>query len=295
MIKKFFKFFIYISLVFLVIALYRADYLKIPKIYSLYFMALAVLFCFAGFLADALAWGKALCVYKYRKVSFLSSIVSMGLSIFGKYIPGKIWVIAGRAAYIASKYNYSFRELSSISFNAQFVFLWAGLLVGAIGILSFGNIDYWGELVLLFWLGLSLIIFTRIFHNIFIKLFKLIIGKDIELPGISIKKISRIIVYFFLPWLLWSAGFYFLAESLTENSLNPLIGVGFPLAATFGVIAVVMPGGLGVREGVITGFLVLAGLSPENALIISITSRLWYLLGEFFIFLLAIIIKRVKT
>ncbi len=289
--KKAFNIFIYLSLVFLIYALYRADYLVIPRIFNLVYLIIALLLCFAGFIADAFAWRKALKVYDFEKASFNDAISGMGLSIFGKYIPGKIWVIAGRAAYISNKYKYAFNSVSAVSFNAQFIVLWTGLFVGALGIIIYGNIDYWGELVLLFWLGLSLIIFTKWFRQIVIKLFYLLFKKKIELPEISALKNIKIIPYYFLPWLFWCAGFYFLAGSLSPDTVNPLVGVGFALGSTFGVLAVVVPGGIGVREGVLTGFLVLSGMSLELAVAISLASRLWYLCGEFFIFLYSVILK----
>jgi glycosyltransferase 2 family protein len=290
-VKKAFNIFIYVSLIFLVYALYKADYLVVPKIYNYSHLSIAIILCCAGFISDAFAWKKALHSYNYNKASFNDAVSGMGLSIFGKYIPGKIWVIAGRAAYISNKYDYSFKNISAISFNAQFIVLWTGLLVGAIGIFSYGNINYWGELVLLFWIGLSLIIFVKWFQDILVKMFSFVFRKKIELPQISASKNLSLIPYYFLPWLFWCAGFFFLAESLTYESVNPLIGVGFALGATFGVFAVIVPGGIGVREGVLTGFLVLTGISLEIAVTVSLASRFWYLFGELFIFLYSMIIK----
>lgn len=288
--KKAFNIFIYISLIFLVYALYKADYLVVPKIYNYFYLFIAIILCFVGFIFDAYAWKKALNSYKY-KASYNDAVSGMGLSIFGKYIPGKIWVIAGRAAYISNKYDYSFKSISAISFNAQFIVLWTGLLVGAIGIISFGNINYWGELVLLLWFGLSLVIFVKWFQDILVKSLSFTFGRKIDLPQISASKKLFIIPYYFLPWLFWCAGFFLLAESLTYESVKPLIGVGFALGATFGVFAIIIPGGIGVREGVLTGFLVLSGISLEVAITVSLASRFWYLFGEFFIFFYSMIIK----
>lgn len=61
----------------------------------------------------------------------------------------------------------------------------------------------------------------------------------------------------------------------------------FPLSVCFGIIAIILPGGLGLREGIIIGYLVLAGLDTEQATTISFLNRLWFIAGELFIFLLA--------
>jgi uncharacterized membrane protein YbhN (UPF0104 family) len=66
--------------------------------------------------------------------------------------------------------------------------------------------------------------------------------------------------------------------------MDPAVGAGFPLAASLGVLALVAPGGLGVREGVIVAYLGLAGIPAMEATTISIASRLWFLGGELIFF-----------
>ena len=76
-----------------------------------------------------------------------------------------------------------------------------------------------------------------------------------------------------------------LAASLTETDIAWSVGLGFPLAATLGIMAVIAPGGLGAREGVLVGYLMLAGVPLAEATTISLASRLWFLVGEAFIFI----------
>ena len=95
-----------------------------------------------------------------------------------------------------------------------------------------------------------------------------------------------IIPFFFFTWIFWCIGFYFFVSSIVDDVIFPYIGLGFSLATTLGVVAVIAPGGIGVREGVLVGFLTLSGMTVENATTVSVASRLWYLCGEIFIFLL---------
>ncbi len=60
---------------------------------------------------------------------------------------------------------------------------------------------------------------------------------------------------------------------------------------SFGVLAIILPGGLGVREGIIVAYLTLAGLDVETATTISFMNRLWFISGEVFIFLLSSILR----
>jgi len=51
-------------------------------------------------------------------------------------------------------------------------------------------------------------------------------------------------------------------------------------------MALIAPGGLGAREGVMIGYLIFAGIPAIEATTIAVVSRLWFLLGEIFIFIL---------
>ena len=47
-----------------------------------------------------------------------------------------------------------------------------------------------------------------------------------------------------------------------------------------------------MREGILTGFLTIAGLDLPLATTIAVASRLWFMMGEFFIFSLALILEK---
>ncbi|MDD2198419.1 MAG: lysylphosphatidylglycerol synthase transmembrane domain-containing protein [Bacteroidales bacterium] len=286
--KKWFKYFVYISLVFLILALIKADYLKIPLIHNYSLIALSIICVFLGFFMDAFAWQMTLKAYGYKKVNTQQALASMGLSIFGKYIPGKIWLIMGRSAYIAKKHNISEKDTASISLNAQFISLWMGLLLGAIGFLFIGTKALWAELSLLLWIALSLILFSRMFHNLTSFLIKKIFRKEVSIPSLSIKNVIKVLPWFFLNWLCWCFGFYFLVQSLSIDVVAPVTGLIFALAGTLGLLAIIVPGGLGVREGIVAAMLIMAGLNEVLAVSISVASRLWFLSGETFIFLLGL-------
>lgn len=287
--KKYFKYFVYISLIFLIVALIKADYLVIPYIHNIGLLALSIVFVCIGFFFDSFAWKKTLNIYGYKNVSTSEAIASMGLSIFGKYIPGKIWLIMGRSAYIAQRHNLSEKDTTSISLNAQFISLWVGLLMGSTGLWLIGSKDYWAELTLLLWLMLSLLLFSRVFHNMFTGIVKKIFKKTLSIPSLSISNVFKTLPWFIINWLSWCAGFYLLTQSLSPNIVGPEIGFVFALAGTLGLLAIIVPGGLGVREGIVVALLLLAGFDETLAISISISSRLWFLIGEIFIFLLGLL------
>ncbi len=289
--KKYVNLFIYISLIFLMIALYKADYLKVPVIHNYFAVVISVLLLFGGFVSNALQW-KVILSGSGIKLPSSNAIVSVGLTIFGKYIPGKIWLVVGKAAYVSSMTGAPVSSISLVSLNNQFITLWVGLTLGFIGIMGIGGLHLWGWITFGFWLLLTLLIFSPIFHSTINKLVKLVIKKEVKLPYINFVNVLAILPVFFVTWLCWSAGIYFLVWGLSGEPTTLWNAFAFPLAGSLGIIAVISPGGLGVREGIMTGYFTLAGMDTTLAVTITVMARLWFLLGEIFIFLLSLILKK---
>jgi len=289
--KHWYKYFVYLSLLFLAVALYHADYLKVPKVVSFPAVLASLVFLFLGFTSSAVAWKKILTKSNYH-VELSDCLAGSGLSIFGKYIPGKIWTVIGRAAYITEKRHYSLGELSTISLNAQFIDLWIGLILGAIGLFLLCEFGLWLVMILFLWVVLTFVIFGKLAHGSAERLIKILLQKDIKIPSLTFKSTISVMPWFVLNWVFWSIGFYILVMSLTAIDVPWSVGLGFPLACTLGIMAVITPGGLGIREGVMVGYLTLAGIPVTEATTIAVASRLWFLAGDTFIFILGWVVHK---
>lgn len=289
--KNWFRYIFYASLIFLVIALVRAEYLVIPAIHDPGKLIFSLLLLFAGFLLNALAWSRLLGHTPYR-VGDREGIASHGLSIFGKYIPGKFWVIMGRAEYLALRGGHSRKDLASLSLDAQFIALWAALLLGTLGMFLVGGARLYGIGVLTLFVLLSLMIYTPLFHRLAEWLLSRIFRTPVTVPRLPFAKVVRTMFWYLVNWTAWSLAFWLLAGSLVEGSLPVSIAPAFALGGSIGILSIFAPGGLGVREGVLTAYLSLAGLALQDATTIAVASRLWFLAGEVFIFLVAVLLDR---
>lgn len=283
--QKWFKYFIFLSLAFLLIALYRANYLKVPIIYSYTSVGISFLLLGAGFIVNGLSWKAVLAQSEY-KASGEASIAGFGLSIFAKYIPGKVLVILGRAGYIATRYTYPMGKLSALSLSTQFIALWMGLTMGTLGLFVVGGFDQWKWLILSLWLFLTVVVFSKVLHGLLEKAVKVILKKNIHIPTLDTVSSIKVLPWFAAFWALWSAGFYFLVQGTYPHEVPFAIGLALPLSVALGIMAAIAPGGIGIREGFLSAFLVLAGFELADATTISVTSRLWFLIGESFIFIL---------
>jgi uncharacterized membrane protein YbhN (UPF0104 family) len=280
-----------VSLVFLVVALYKANYLNVPKIFSVFNLSVSFLFLFAGFCLKAVVWKKVLEKSNYH-IGLDKCLDGFGLSIFGKYIPGKIWMVMGRAAYITEKSDLSLGALSAVSLNMQFIAVWVGLVFGLIGIALLDGWHLWGWLILCLWIFFSIIVFSNFAYVKFVHLLKVILRKEITIPKLTLKPTLSVMPWFVAYWMCWAIGFYMLVASLIGTDVPWSVGFAFPLAATLGIITFISPAGLGTREAIMVGFLTLAGIPLVEATTVAVASRLWFLGGDIFIFLFGWVVHR---
>ena len=283
--KTWHRYLVYVSLAFVAGVLYSFDYLRIPDIDSYGILALSFVPQLVGFTFVVASWN-VLLTRSGCPVRFFEGLAALGLAILGNYVPGKVWLIVGRAGYIANRCGYPLGKVSVLSLHAQLIALWTGLLLGGVGAFAVGGLRIWGPLILLMWLVLTLTIFSRHVHGLVAKLIGKIVRRHLSIPLLSLRSAGIAAVWALLAWLCWSAAFYLFLLSLGLGGVSPADGLAFPLAATLGIIAVIAPGGLGAREGVLVAYLVLAGQSVADATTVAVAARLWFLAGELALFVI---------
>jgi len=285
--KKVFNILLFLSFVFLFIYLVRQDYI-IPRVLDTGALVWSFVLLFVGFYTSTFSWKVALGSHSLKH-SMRETLVSHGLSIFAKYIPGKIWVILGRASYLSDD-KTGLKNRSFISFMEQAIYLWAGFLISSIPTIIFYRFHWISYLVLAIILGLTLFLFLEPIHKFTIGLIQRILKKELDVPLVRLRQSLPIIGTVSLIWLAWTAGFYLFMKAFSPD-ITPVMMFAFPLSVCFGLIAIILPAGLGLREGIIIGYLTLAGLDVETATTISFVNRLWFISGEVFIFLLALLFR----
>ncbi|MCD4735919.1 MAG: flippase-like domain-containing protein [Bacteroidales bacterium] len=289
--KKAFNILLYLSLLFLFIYLYRLDYFSFTGLkWNTSLIVVSTLLLWTGYYLSSLSWWNIL---RKHEINIGSSIatVSHGLSIFAKYIPGKIWVILGRAGYVA-RYGFSLKSCSFLSMKEQLLYVWLGLFISAIPMLFFYGLTLFTLFVLGILLFFTFFLYSKKFHFWLLSILSKITRKSWDIPFVSFRDNLNIIGLILVYWLVWLFAFYFFVRSFYPDA-GFEIAFAFPLSVTLGLLAIVFPGGLGVREGIMVGYMTLGGIPVETATSISIYARLWFISGEIFIFLLALIIKAV--
>ncbi len=118
--KRIFNIVLLASFIFLIIFLVKQEYI-IPRIEHPWYMVISFLLLFAGFYVSTNSWKTALASHGI-KCSGQEALISHGQSVFAKYIPGKIWVILGRAGYISND-RKELKERAFVSLKEQLIYL----------------------------------------------------------------------------------------------------------------------------------------------------------------------------
>jgi uncharacterized membrane protein YbhN (UPF0104 family) len=266
------------------------DYLQFEVVSFNYgWLALSAFLLWLGFVLSTFAWRKALNLHGIE-ISRRMAVVSHGLSVFAKYIPGKIWVILGRASYVAKK-SFKVSDLSYISLKEQLLYILLGLLISFVPTLIYFKTDYWPLIVFVTIVGLGAVLFLNPIHDLSERILTFLFKKPFSLPRLSFQLSIRLSGSVLLYWAAWTTAFYTFMLSITSEA-TLLHSFAFPLSVCYGVLAIIMPGGIGVREGIMVGFLIATGVSTELVIAISVISRLWFMSGELFLFLLAFVISK---
>ena len=223
-------------------------------------------------------------------------------SNLGRYIPGKVWQLAGLAAFMrGTGRSGSVALVSALVF--QIVVLVSGI---AAALLTLGNRigDAFGGSILLpvgLAVALALILHPEALRRATAALAKLLredgpaVSSVIERERSTGGAYSWMLgVALLLAWWVYGAGLWFLVAGVSEapvSDIRTLTGV-FAASYVAGYLSIVTPGGLIVREGAMTLLLTAATPLPAAAAVgIAVLARLWTIVSELAAFGIAVLLR----
>lgn len=230
----------------------------------------------------------------HSNIKFGSAITCYLYSILGKYIPGKVFMLAARIPTYEEQ-GVPMRK-TTICFLLENVctMLGAGFLF-LLSLFFFPNdllSDYlWAVVVFI-------VVFIVCINPKIINFFLRMLGKlmkkdDMEIP-FSYFQMLKVVFLFVLNWLIVGTGFYLLTCSIYPVPASQWLYVGgvYGLSVIIGLISLFAPSGIGVREGImILGFNLI--MPEEYSVVISIVSRLWITIAELILILGAFIVNQI--
>ena len=262
--------------------------------------ALAILTLVAAYITASQGWRTILHGFGHN-IRLHESFRVVYLANLGRYIPGKIWQVIGMVG-LAKEVNVpaktslaSFALVQAYALPASFLlvllFLGGADLPASLAVYS--NIVY-------IFMAVVFLLFLGLFFwpdgldwalNRILKLFK---QEPVSYKP-SLQNRIAIFIWYLVTWLLFGLSFHFFLKALIAE---PALGIWFTTGAyiaayNLGYIAIISPGGLGVREGVMT--LLLAGsLGQPVAASIALIHRVLITIAEAVMSLLALLTYKLK-
>ncbi|WP_302627043.1 lysylphosphatidylglycerol synthase domain-containing protein [uncultured Eubacterium sp.] len=290
---------IFLILVAIFLAKYFID--NIDDIRSLDFkmdwkiFVLSMLFYFIYKITLASLWHYI--TYKNNaSIKFKDAIICYLYSILGKYIPGKVFMLAARIpAY--EKQGVKMRKVTVCFLLENVCTLLGAAFLFLLSLFFFPN-DLLNKYQ--FMTIILIIVFFICINPKIINWGLRIVGKvmkkdDMEIP-MNYLDMIKIVVMFIGNWLIVGIGFYMLVASIYPVPISQALYCGgiYGLAAIIGILAIFTPSGLGVREGIIAVGLALI-MPNEYVVIVSIISRLWATIAELILIFFAFIINKIMV
>lgn len=295
--------------VILVIVVFYFVYIQFSKYWTesisydwsidFYLLFLSILLHLLTFILFSYVWSVLIKAFGF-KVKLKHAFKIGYITNLGRYIPGKIWPVMGMS-YLAKQLDIS-EENSIVSWIVALIFtLPSAFMASLVCFLSspevfsdsfIGFMDWTMYLtaLIIFIISIFLIIIpNKIFAvvNVILKRF------NRPIIDLKINFKTAIFVYFgyFLCWLVYGFSFWLFLLSISNISDIPMIpSIGaFIIAYQMGYLAFFAPGGVGVRELVLTTVLI-PYLGPIAAGV-SIAARIWNMITEIIAAVIAYFIK----
>jgi len=254
-------------------------------------LIISFVFLFINFLLFVEGWRRI--IHRLGdKICFRNAFWIMSSTQIAKYVPGGIWFALGRV-YMGRIENLK-EEIVALSVVVEtgLTFL-VGILLFLVSIILTQKqmLTHYLFVVPIF-LVFLVVIYPPVLNSIMnhaLKFFK----KPKMTLNVSFLQVLQLSIYFVGLWLAQIIGFYYLI-----NTIYPISGsVLFSLASAYslswmtGFVVIFAPGGLGVREGMMT--LLLSPILPTPlAIAITFIARVWITIFEIIIFFIGLLVKK---
>ena len=230
------------------------------------------------------------CSIKYEK-----AVTSYLYSILGKYIPGKVFMLAARLTY----YKEEEAPLSKVTvcfFIENVCTLLGAAMLFIVSLFFFPNelLENYKWLTLLLIAAFFVCIHPKII-NFVLRLIGKIFKKNLVIP-MKYSQMLKVVLLFIGNWLIVGFGFFILTKSIypaAEWSQMLYCAGIWGVSAIMGILAIFAPSGLGVREGIIVAGLMLI-MPQSDAMVISVVSRLWQTIPELLLVTMAFVYSRIR-
>jgi len=227
-----------------------------------------------GYLGSALLWGRMVRELGGPPLGGFTSVRIYMVSNLGRYLPGKVWQIAGMAL-LARRMGVTPAVSAGAAILGQGVALAGASVVGAVAFAGAeGQLRWLGLGLLLGVLGFLLVtgvpvLFQRLVHTAYR------VVRQVPPPDLLMNRSFGIrwLALYAMNWAVYAVAFWGLARSLRMEVTVIEAAPAFAAAYVLGYAAIFAPAGVGVREGFLVAFL--QPVVGTGAVVLALVARLW--------------------
>ncbi len=234
---------------------------------------LSCVLLFAGYAASAAIWGRMVRELGGPRLGTAEAVRLFMIANVGRYVPGKIWQIAGLAA-LARGRGVPATVATGAAVLGQGIALVAATLVGLGAVLAGPpELAAWGP-----WaagaVAVALVVglLPPVFRTVSALWFRLASAQ----PPAELRSRHALgwLGLYGLNWVLYAFAFWVLARSVGITAPPVPVASSFAAAWVLGWIMIFAPAGIGVREGFLVALLTPhVGAGPSGAL--AVLARVW--------------------
>ena len=239
-------------------------------------IATAILTAF--YLFHAWMWRGITADVGQQRMSYRTALHIYFVSGLGRYIPGKLWQIAGMAM-LAQRAGISAVAATAASMFAQLAFITSGLVYLTV------MLPAWGGLTPIFALAVTLALVEVAYlsrHWLAQRVKRLQPAVDM-LDRLTLLQALKWWLLYGISWIVLGLAFVVFTSAFVSLDAVQQREVAGAIAAAYlgGLLAFFSVAGLGVREAVL-GTLLLSAMpnAAPAAAVIAVSSRLWFTIGE---------------
>lgn len=235
----------------------------------------SVLLLLAGFLLAVHFWARIVRHLGGRRLGFLEQNQIFFTANLGRYVPGKVWQIAG-LAYLSRRKGVDPVTATAAAVLGQGFQVAAALLVGAFALGAAPDAALpAGEWILpAVAVGTVVLLSPPVLPRLTRGAFRLAGRARGAVPELGRTFGFRWVGLYAVVWSLYGIAFWLLAAAFGVNGSPLGLGSAFAGAYAAGYLALFAPAGIGVREGVLTALLA-PWAGPSAAFALSVVARVW--------------------
>jgi hypothetical protein len=242
--------------------------LEVPLEFRLQWIALAALLVWGTYFLLIIAWRMVLGGW-HQHLPLRSAARIWCVSNLGRYLPGKVWSVAGLAV-LARREGVQGWAAAAAALAMQALSVGTGAGV-AIAFLPQAD----SPVLLVAAIAIAVVSVAALTLKPMVRVLARVASGRIQLQSLPVGAVLAAAAATLAAWLMYGLAFRFLALGLLPNNAPslPLAMGSFAGAYIIGLFAVFAPGGIGIREGMLLVFLT-PSIGGGAALALSVGSRL---------------------